>query len=286
MVKVKYNEIKKIWENSEDEDALYLDGFLKDKLDNIKKIVKKNYDATFIIVGSEGSGKSTLGFVCGQYLEDMKLTINNLAEGSEDALNKLRDLPDGSLLICDEAELLFSSRETMSKEQRQLTSVMKVIRQKNMKLILITPVFFDLSSYIAVNRSLFVIRCYTDKNFNRGSFCYWGKKKKLRLYHEGKKRLGSYAKPKPDFYGKFTNYIPPFNEEYLKFKRRSLAEAFESKEKISKNTQRVQIIAYNLYNDGMTKEKISKMLGVSLKTLGTYLSEAKNNKIQIPEMPL
>jgi ABC-type dipeptide/oligopeptide/nickel transport system ATPase component len=231
MVKVKFDEDKKEWVECGKDEGLYLDGFLKQKLDNIKMILKKNWDAVIVIVGDEGSGKSTLSFVIAQYLTDMKLTMDNLSEGSADAIEKLERMPNGSLLICDEAELLFSSRETMSKEQRQLTQVMKIIRQKNMTLILVSPVFFDLSKYIAVDRSRFLLRTYTDSNLNRGSFAYWGKKKKIRLYQEGKKHYGSYGRPKPNFSGKFTNYILPFDDEYQKLKARSLTEAFKNKTK-------------------------------------------------------
>jgi hypothetical protein len=282
-MKVIYDDSLKHWRDClEGEDGIYLDGLLKTKLDNIKKIVKKNFDATIIIVGAEGSGKSTLGFVISQYLINNKLTINNVAEGSADALDKLEQMPDGSLIIVDEAELLFSSRETMSKEQRQLTQVMKVIRQKNMILVLITPVFFDLASYIAVSRSLFLIRTYTDKEFNRGKFCYWGKKKKLRLYHEGKKRFGSYSKPKADFFGKFTNYIPPFNDEYLALKRRSLQEAFDGKdnameklkEKLKETVRDEIVMEYLKENQKTPLKEVMKTFKIDKNRL-TYLKYTK-----------
>jgi hypothetical protein len=230
MVKVIYDKQINQWrECVGDEQGIYLDGFLKQKLDRVKEVIKKNWDAIFIIVGQEGSGKSTLGFVCGQYLSDMGLTIGNIAEGSSDAMKKLQSLPNGSVLICDEAELLFSSRETMSREQKQLTQIFKVIRQKNMILILISPVFFDLSKYIAVDRARFLIRTYANSKLERGFFNYWGTRKKLKLYIEGKKRHGSYSKPKANFNGRFVEYKLPFDEEYQKLKGRSLEEAFKGK---------------------------------------------------------
>lgn len=207
----------------------HIDEFLKTKLDNILNLQKKNWDAVFIICGTEGSGKSTLGFICGQYLTKMKITLNNIANGSDDALAKLQNLPDGAVLIIDEAELLFSSRETMTREQKQLTKILMIIRQKRMVLILISPVFFDLSKYIAVDRSRFLIKTYTDNGLNRGRYAYWGTKRKMLLYHEGKKHHGMYTKPKPNIYGIFSEYKLPFDAEYQKVKLETLLLAFEKK---------------------------------------------------------
>lgn len=248
-MKCYYDKEKNIWRTpftqEEDNASIYLDGYLKEKLDNVNILRKKNWDCVFIIVGEEGSGKSTLSFICGQYLSNMSLTMDNIAEGTEDAMEKLQKLPDGSIIIVDEGELLFSSRETMSREQRQLTKIMKIIRQKNMVFILVSPVFFDLSKYIAVDRSKFLLRTVVDKDFNRGFWQYWGQKNKKTLYLIGKKHFGSYSKPKPNLYGRFTNYILPFDEEYKKLKTRSLKEAFEPKKTGKKEDETLKFrIAY------------------------------------------
>lgn len=218
---------------------LFLDGYLKKKLDNVLELQKNNFDCPFIIVGGEGTGKSTLGFVCGQYLAKNSLTMGNIAEGSSDAMAKLENLPDESVLIVDEAELMFSSRDNMTREQRQLIKILQVIRQKRMVLILISPVLFDLSKYIVVDRSKFVIRTYVNNKMKRGYFCYWGQRKKTKLYFLGKKSYGSYSKPKADFYGRFLDYRLPFDVEYQKLKRRSLVEAFKKDEKKGKKKEKV-----------------------------------------------
>lgn len=232
MVKMFYDKEKKEWiQVQKGEEGIYYDSFLLRRLYNIKYLQKKGWDVVFIITGREGSGKSTLSFEIGQFISDMSLTLDNIASGTTDAINKLNNLPDGSVLIVDEAELLFSSRETMSSEQRQLTKILMIIRQKKMCLILVSPVFFDLSKYVAVERARFLIRVYTDKNLNRGRYQYWGEKKKRTLYELGKKNYGNYSKPKPDFYGRFYEYKLPFDDEYQKTKMKSLMEAFEPKKK-------------------------------------------------------
>lgn len=223
----------KTWrEAKENEDkSLTIDNFLIKKLNNIKILQSENWDCVFIICGDEGSGKSTLAFICGQYLSDMGLTLDNIANGSDDALKKLENLPDNSILIVDEAELLFSSRDTMTKEQRQLTKIFMIIRQKRMVLILVTPDFHELNKYIACKRSRFLIRTFANKGKQRGYFAYWGTKKKTKLYYEGKKNFGSYLKPRPEIYGFFVDYKLPFDKEYQRIKLETLMYAFENPEK-------------------------------------------------------
>lgn len=209
---------------------IYLDPMLKQKLDNVKKIIKKDWDCVFLIDGIEGSGKSTLSFICGWYISEGKITIKNICEGSEDAIKKLENLPDKSILIIDEGSLMFSSKDVMKKEQKSLIKILQVIRQKMMCLIIVSPSFFDLNKYISVSRSRFLLHVYTDKELNRGRYSFFSTKKKKTLYNVGKKEFNSYQKPKADFIGRFTKF-DPFGEEYQELKRKSLMESFKDKEK-------------------------------------------------------
>ena len=71
MVKVLYDKVKKKYielpKNSPD--GFYLDGYLQANLDNLKKDVKKDYDAFILTVGREGYGKSTLSFQAALYCD-------------------------------------------------------------------------------------------------------------------------------------------------------------------------------------------------------------------------
>lgn len=228
MVKVRYNNKSKKWEELEknSREGFYLDGYLKKVLDSIKKDVKKDWDFVFLIDGLEGSGKSTLALTCGYYLADTKFSIKNIAVDGADALKKLEVLPDKSILVIDEAGLSFSSRDSMRKEQRHLTRVLTVVRQKNMVLILSSPSFFDLSKYISVDRSQLLFHVYA-KNKIRGRWAMWGRKKKRLLYTLGKKDNNSYARPRARKNGSFTSFNPLDKEEYKALKRKSLESAFK-----------------------------------------------------------
>jgi len=280
-MKVMYDEKNDKWiqlENGSPE-GYYIDGLLFKKLMLVRGMRKKGYDAIFQIVGAEGSGKSTLGLLCGWVVSGEKLTINNIAETSEDAIDKLDKLPDGSVLIIDEGSLMFSSKDTMTKEQRQLEKILNVCRQKGMTVIIIAPVFFSLSKYICVHRSRFLLRVYTDSKLNRGRFAYYGEKKKKMLYILGKKNFESYAKPKPNFRGRFVDFQVPFHEEYLKTKRRTMMAALKT------NVLNPQQLKWKVESDmlwniiksksGITLKDIAKMTGKAYSTIKRCNKEHK-----------
>ena len=123
-----------------------------------------NFVANGIVV--HNSGKSTLSFICAWYIADGNITMRNICEGTEDAVEKLQNLPNGSVLIIDEGSLMFSSKEVMRKEQRRLEKILQVIRQKFMCLIIVAPSFFNLNKYISVERSRFLLHVYTDLSLN------------------------------------------------------------------------------------------------------------------------
>lgn len=271
---------------------IYLDTFLKKKLDNIKMVMGKEWDAMIVIDGIEGSGKSTLSFVCGWYITNGKLTLDNICEGTEDAIEKLNKLPDRSVLIIDEGSLMFSSKEVMNREQKRIIKIFNVIRQKKMCLIIVAPSFFELNKYISVDRSRFLLHVYTNKKLERGKFSYFGQKKKRKLYQIGKKNFNSYSKPKADFVGLFTNF-DPFGEAYQELKRKSLRESFKEDEKriapLHKKWMKQRDIAWKMIIDnkwdnqvGIRRKYLEYGLELPDKTLNTALLNLANAmKLQV-----
>lgn len=198
---------------------------LRVKLDNIKKIIKRKWDAVFLIDGHERIGKSTLGMTAAWYLSDAKLTIDNFASGMTDAAEKVEKLPDKSILFVDEGSLVFNSKDSMTREAKKLQKVLDVVGQKNMIFIIVLPSFFDLNKNIATRRSKFLLHVYTGNDMKRGRFTYFGPNKKRLLYALGKKNYGSYSKPRSDWLGGFDDFQLPFDDEYKELKKKSLNEA-------------------------------------------------------------
>lgn len=227
--------------------GIYVNAYLKEKLDNILHIQKKEWDAMILIDGKERSGKSILGMTCAWYLTKGKLTIDNFAKGLEEAKAKIRTLPDKSILVVDEASLVFNTKDSRTNVSVELQKIMDVVGQKNMVFILILPSIFDLAKSIATRRSLFLLHVFVDEKWNRGSFAYYGEETKEVLYVEGKKNYNKYTIP-PDFTGSFTNFKPPFYDEYLKLKKETLIEILEDKkEQKQKDRSEIWALKYNIY---------------------------------------
>lgn len=261
-----------------------MDDFLRQKLDNIKKIISKNWDCVFIIDGLERSGKSTLGLTCAYYLMDGDITTENICSGTKDAVYKLEKLPDKSLLLIDEGSLLFSSKDTMKQEQRRLLKILNVIGQKNMILIVVLPCFFEVNRYIATQRSRFLLHCYTDETLTRGRFSYFGRKKLGRLYINGKKNFNSYAKPQSDFIGRYTDFNP-LGEEYLKAKKEALFSALHEDEKPDKTKEIRYNIFKNLKNEfpKISVKKIAELMNLEYHSISRYNKEYLLEKGELVE---
>jgi len=258
---------------------------LKNKLDNIKMVQKKGWDAAVLIDGIEGSGKSTLGLTCAYYLSDGKFELKDICTGSNDAIAKLDQVKEGGVLLIDEGSLLFSSTDSMRREQKQLIMILNVIRQKRIALIIVSPSFFRLNRYIAVDRTRFLIHVYTKEDLKRGRFTYFGQKKKNKLYELGKKNFNSYAKPRANWNGTFADFNP-FGEEYAKVKKQSLREALNPEKKALEPKKVAQItrgevlrlIAPHL--PIKNKGELAKAMEFSPKTLYNYLNAREIAKIE------
>lgn len=216
----KWNEVAK--------SDFWIDKPLYEKLKNLKEIQGKEWDGVIIVDGKERSGKSILGMVCGWFLSDGKLTENNFCTGLKDASRKIAEIPDGSVVVLDEGSLMFSSKDSSNKAQKQLMKILDVVGQKNLIFIICLPCFFDLNKTIAVRRSLFLMHVYPDDKYNRGNYAFWGEKKKGTLYRIGKKHFDSYEYPPAEFVGRYLNFKPPFYDKYIsEIKKASLKEVLD-----------------------------------------------------------
>lgn len=256
----------------EDKPAVAIHDLLYEKLLNVKKIQKRLWDCCICIAGFERAGKSTMGLTIGYILSDGTLTVNNIAANTTEAIEKLENLPDKSVLVIDEAALMLSSKDVMKKEQRQIIKILNIIGMKRMILIVIIPNFFDLNRYIAVDRSRFLIKVYSDKNGKRGRFAYWGEKRKSILYKYGKKHYDSYDHPKANFRGTFKNFSP-LGQEYLDLKEKSLWSALKGKEKITIDDKRYMQGDYFLYKILKKRWMTQKELEKELITIGYPTSQ-------------
>lgn len=288
-----FNNNKDKWEeiNKEDREnllpkdkdrTLYLDGYLKEKLDFALKQQQKDNDVVAITVGDEGSGKSSITGNCMRYVtkDNFNPKRQVIGSGYEEGLEKIKKANKKDALMFDEGNVFFLSTETMKKEHRELHKVFSIFRQKNLIVFIVLPSFFRLGSYFALDRSRFLIRTYLRKG-ERSFFEYYGLKRKEKLYRYGKK-THNYSLVKPNFKGRFTKCKDLESEEYKKFKRKTLMDSFKiakkKKQKTPKQIQREYRKRIIKNNPNKTQRGLGEILGISESRVGQIQTELEDNE--------
>jgi len=119
-----------------------------DKIDGDYDIAEKRiYDDSliFLIFGKRGSGKSSLGF---RLLENIHSQTKRkcYALGIKQKLmprwisptDNVEKVPNGSVILIDEGAVSFSSRDSMSAKNKELSKLLAVARHKNLSLVFVT----------------------------------------------------------------------------------------------------------------------------------------------------
>lgn len=238
MVLLRFDKKEKKWIEIErlekQEGDIYLDNNLRKCLDHYKSERNKNDDKGIVIVGDEGSGKSTIAGAILEYMSDGTFDPMKDLIGSDylDGLEKIQNLKRKGQIGFDEGNIFFLATETVKREHRDLHKIFSIFRQKNCFFVICLPGFFRLGSYFALDRSDALIRTYK-RNGNRGYFAYYGRKAKDKLYRIGKKTY-DYKLVKPTFRGRFARCHKLENEEYRSIKDETLNhEINKAKEKLN-----------------------------------------------------
>lgn len=215
--------------------SYYMDGYKQAALTTAKTVIKKDWDMMFLYDGAEGSGKSTCAMQ-DAYFCDPTLSLDRVVFTPQEFRHAVNQASPYQAVIYDEAYTGLSSRASMTLINRTLVSMLAEIRQKNLFIFVVMPTFFDLDKYVALWRSRALIHVYTADGFERGYFAFYNTDRKKDLYINGKK-FYSYAKPKPNFVGRFVNYYPLNEKAYRRKKKASLLEREKKKEEASKRQE-------------------------------------------------
>jgi len=118
----------------------------------IHQKLKTDRDHVTVIVGKEGTGKSTLGINLAGMVSD-NFAIKNICYEPEDFIKELRsDIPKGSTLLMDEGALFLFSRDAMGNDSRTIVRLLTIIRQMNLHIIICVPSFWIIDSYVREHR--------------------------------------------------------------------------------------------------------------------------------------
>lgn len=161
----------------------YLENALKEKIDFCFERYKKNWDHFWLVDGDEGAGKSTFVFGLAYYicsLTGKTLSTKNIFFSAEE-LMRFASKTEGEVIIFDEAVVDSQGSDWQNKTQQKLIKVMKMVRKKRHWFIFVMPDFYDFKKYF-VRRASGIIHIYSEDDLSRGTFVYFDKLKKMKLY--------------------------------------------------------------------------------------------------------
>jgi hypothetical protein len=195
---------------------------------------------------------------------------DNIVFSPEGLMKKASDLYKkygrNQVIIYDEGRAGLDSASAMQAINKAMQDFFQECGMYGHVIIIVLPNFFKLHEDYAVNRSLFLIDVYADKNLRRGFFNFYNEVQKEWLFYMGKKKIGStlkYSDSHPSFSGRFTQFLPLDKDKYEEAKREAL------KQKELRNTERKwkkqRDAALYLYRklSGMTHEEIAKEMTVA-----------------------
>ena len=232
----------------------YMDGFLKANLDLYKKLVKQDRDNIQIVSGREREGKSTLMNANLKYL-DPTYNLSRCFFNGEDFVEAIKNnKTQYQSYGWDEAQE-FTSRSAISKFNKNMIQALSLIGTKNLFIGICIPSFFELDRYPAIHRSNCLLRVYSVDG-DRGRFQFYNESKKKLLYIKGKK-FYDYTQVKPNFSGRFTKNIFPFNKKEYDRKKMDAMESGLNFDRIKQSKWKRQrdILASHLYNKYEMQQK-------------------------------
>lgn len=250
----------------------YMDGYLQSNLDEVKKVVKKDWDFVFIVDGMEGGGKSTLAIQVALYV-DNSFCLDRIVFDSESFEKAVLKAEKYQAVIYDEAITGLYSREAMQYINTTLTKLLAQIRQKNLFIFVIMPSFFDLDKYVSMWRARGLFHIYT-KDFQRGYFGFYDYQTKKDLFILGKKYY-NYNFKKPTFKGRYVSFNP-FEREYRKLKIKAIDKRQE--QSINPFYQRDKLILAMWKDYGIKQKDIAKIAGIH-QSLVTYICQKQTVRI-------
>ena len=228
-----------------------MDGYLISNLNEVPKFLKKAWDCVIVVSGNAKVriGKSTMAMQMAYYeawlLNEMKKKAGEVPKDNPvpfdnsniafdpDALMRIAETkPRNSVIVYDEGRAGLDSARAMENINKAMQDFFQECGQYGHVIFIVLPDFFKLNETIAVPRSLFLINCYTDRNYNRGNFSFFSEHKKELLYIIGKKRWGSssrYVAVDDNFHGKFSDFFPINKEIYDEQKKTALKKRRKTK---------------------------------------------------------
>jgi hypothetical protein len=249
-------DIKRVTKDGGFKRGFYLDGYLAENFSKVSGFLKKGWDVLGIVSGHGNvrTGKSTMALQSGIFIawllaggemcldrkdkanfgkviksptKDLNFTLDNVVFTPEELMQKAKELPRNSVIIYDEGRAGLDSKSVMSKMNKIMEDFFQECGVFGHVILLVLPNFFKLHEDYATARSIFLIDVYHNTKFDRGFFNFYNKLRKEQLFFFGKRKIGitaKYSVTRPNFYGRFTSFLPFSKKEYEDKKKKALAD--------------------------------------------------------------
>lgn len=273
--------------------GFYINGYLKNNLDGIPRFLKQGYDCVGIISGhgKVRIGKSTLAAQIGFYIawmlaggrtyteewgtiidkkdpkKPVKFSFENVVFSPEQLIYTARNLFNkygpNQVIVYDEGRAGLDSARAMENINKAMQDFFQECGVMGHVILVVLPNFFKLHEDYATARSVFLIDCFSDRNFKRGYFNFYNERSKEFLYYNGKKRIGvlaKYASARPNFWGRFTKFFPLDEKTYQELKIAAMGKSrVKSLERKWKGQRDAAVFAL-AQNTSLTYSEIAKII--------------------------
>ena len=236
--------------------SYHIDPRLKVKWDQLRggKLQKKDEDRVYIVDGRERMGKSTFAFQQAKYI-DPTFNVDRVCFTPKQFLEQIRNAPEGSSVVFDEAFRGLSSKASQSRTNKEIVEALMEVGQRNLVIFILLPTFFLLEIYAAVLRSNVLFHVYKNKN---GLRCWrlYNERQKSLLWKVGKKKGFDYSFPKVRIRGRFYSKMPIDQQKYLKKKM----ETFRGVEEVESEVVFDKKLIYLIKNElKLSDQKVSML---------------------------
>lgn len=231
----------------------------------IYKNLQTDSDNFTVIVGVEGTGKSTFGInFCSTV--SPSFSTKYICYEPEDFGKALEFADKGDSILMDEGMLFLFTRDALRGSSVNVLKIISIMRQKNVHLCICVPNWFTIDTYIREHRVSVLFNI-----LSRGTYKLITKEgiKKINLDGKRFKNINTKLKSGTFFHGKFYNYFPDQNDlnidSYRQLKKdnfdkvvRDFNESFKGK---TKSDEWVSIA------------EASRLLGIPDGTMRDYVKE-------------
>ena len=250
---------------------VYIDGYLKNALDQIKEAVKKKWDGLFYVGGYEGDGKSLFAEQCAAYY-DKGYNIDRCVFTPQQFMEAVDEAEPFEAIVYDEAQDAMESTNK-DKTARMIKSKLTRIRKKQLFIFIVAPDFWRINKYLFIHRSRAFIRIYSNE-LERGYFEYYNRERKHQLKIRGQKNEQLIVPP--NFRGRFTNWRVLNEEEYEAKKDAATREVQEDTSKEEKKYN--EVLERIINSENLTRAEQAELLGMSARNVRRIVEKTKEKE--------